>query len=232
MAVPDVQAVMRSCPLLAGFPDEAFGEVAAMARIRRFGADDPIYDRGSMQSTLCVIASGTVRITSVNAAGREATLIIFDAGSWFGDTVFSPGMPRVYGATAHEEAVIVELPGEGFRRLMASYPESYPIALDLVSRRLWSAMSIIEDDALRGLTARIGRRLLFLAEIQGVRTSSSEPVSLKLTREQLANMMGMTRQGVHSRIKDLESLGLLELRYGQITLCNPQGLQTHIQALD
>ena len=223
---------MRSCPLLAGFPEAAFLEGAAMARIRHFSAGDPIYDRGSMQSTLCVIASGTVRINSVNAAGREATLIIFDSGSWFGDTVFSPGMPRVYGATAHDDAVIVELPGEGFRKLMARYPESYSVALDLVSRRLWSAMSIIEDDALRGVTARIGRRLLFLAEIQGVSTASSEPVILKLTREQLANMMGMTRQGVHSRIKDLEHLGLLALSYGQITVCSPRELQAHIQSLD
>lgn len=203
-----------------------------MARLRYFHAGDPIYDKGSMQSTLCVIADGTVRISSVNSSGREATLIIFDAGSWFGDTVFSPGMPRVFGATAHEDAVIVELPGEGFRRLMARYPESYPVALDLVSRRLWSAMSIIEDDALRGVPARIGRRLLFLAQIQGVEEASTRPVTFRLTREHIANMMGMTRQGVHGVIKEFESKGLLRLDYGRVTITNPSAMQACLKELD
>ncbi len=230
--MPDLMSVLRACPILAGFPQAALGEAVHSARVRRFRAGDPIYDSGTLQSTLCVIAEGAVRITSVNSAGREATLIVFDAGSWFGDTVFSPGMPRVYGATAHEDAVIVELPGDSFRQLMARYPESYALALDLVSRRLWSAMSIIEDDALRGVSARIGRRLLFMAEIQGAGAASTEPVTLKLTREQIANMMGMSRQGVHRRIKELEQTGLLRLAYGEVTITNPAALEAHIRALD
>lgn len=230
--MPDAAAVLRRCPLMRGFPESALEEAAATSRVRWFSAGEPIYDRGSLQSTLCVIASGTVRITSVNPAGREATLIIFNAGAWFGDTVFSPGMPRVFGATAHEDAAIIELPGEAFRQLMVRYPESYPVALDLVSRRLWSAMSIIQDDALRGVTARIGRRLLFLAEIQGVGLARSEPVTLRLTREQLANMMGMTRQGVHGRIKRLEKEGLIQLTYGHLTINDPAALQAYIQGLD
>ncbi len=226
------KSVLQACPLLSGLPVQALDEAAAMARVRHFTAGKPIYAKGSMQATLCVIATGTVRISSVNAAGREATLIIFDAGAWFGDTVFSPGTPRVYGATAHEDATIIELPGEGFRQLLARFPQAYPVVLDLVSRRLWSAMSIIEDDALRGIDARIGRRLLFLAQIQGVGEVSSDPVTFHLTREHIANMMGMTRQGVHKVIKRFEEIGLLRLDYGRVTLTDPNALLIHLKALD
>lgn len=228
----DVKAVLKSCPLLAGFPEVAFDEVAATARLKRFGAGAPIYESGSMQSALCVVASGTVRVTSVNPAGREATLIIFDAGSWFGDTVFSPGVPRVYGVTAHEDTELVELPGEKLRALMARYPESYPVALDLVSRRLWSALTAIEDDALRSVPVRIGRRLLLLVEIQGGGAHGSEPVNLKLTREQIANLMGMTRQGVHKGIKVFEEQGLLELTYGQVKIVDPAAMRAFIETLE
>lgn len=203
-----------------------------MARQRQFVAGKSIYDVGSRQSTLCVIASGTVRVSSVNAAGKEATLIIFGPGAWLGDTVFSPEMPRVYGATAHESAVVVELPGEGFRQLLKNYPESYPVALDLVSRRLWSAMSIIETDALRGIEARFARRMLFLVQIQGDGQFGSEPVTFFLTREHVANMMGMSRQGVHKVIKRFETEGLLELSYGRITVVDPAALQAYLQTLD
>lgn len=228
----DTKAVLMSCPLLAGFPAVAFDEIAAMARVRRFASDEPVYSRGSMQSTLCVIANGSVRMTSVNPAGREATLIILDEGSWFGDTVFSPGMSRVYGVTAHENTLIIELPGEALRELMARYPESYVVALDLVSRRLWMAMSTIEDDALRGVSARIGRRLLLLAEMHGMSADGTNPVNLKLTREQVASLMGMTRQGVHKGIKVFEDQSLLRLTYGQVTIVSPAALQAYIRTLD
>lgn len=147
----NIKTILADCPLFAGFPVRAFDDLADIARVRIFDADEPIYDKGSATATLNVIASGVVRISSVNSAGREATLIMFNAGVWFGDSVFSPGMKRVYGATAHEAATLVELPGDAFRSVMAKYPECYPVVLDMVSRRLWAAMSIIEDDALEAL---------------------------------------------------------------------------------
>lgn len=228
----DIKTVLAGCPLLSGLPEAGLDEAAMMARQYQLAAGETIYDAGSLQSTLCVIASGTVRVSSVNAAGKEATLIIFGPGAWLGDTVFSPDMPRVYGATAHEPASIVELPGEGLRKLMARYPECYPVALDLISRRLWAAMSIIEDDALRGISARFGRRMLFLVQIQGDGSVTREPVTFFLTREHIANMMGMSRQGVHKVIKDYEKQGLLALSYGRITVLDPLALQGYLKTLD
>ncbi|MCL7943562.1 Crp/Fnr family transcriptional regulator [Marinobacter sp. ATCH36] len=228
----DIKAVLAQCPLFAGFPETAFRDLAAIARIRRFEADELIHSKGSATSTLNVIASGVVRISSVNPAGREATLVMFSAGTWFGDSVFSPGMRRVYGATAHEAATLVEFPGDLFRELMARYPECYPVIVDMVSRRLWAAMSIIEDDALRGIAARVGRRLLFLAQIQGNDVVGTDPVTIWITREHLANMMGMTRQGVHKWIKDFERRGLVQLAYGRITLTDPVVLQRHLDTID
>ncbi len=228
----DPVAVLRQCPIFSGFPDRAIEEAAAHARIRRFNIDELIYEKGSRQSTISVIAQGTVRISSVNAAGREAMLIIFDKGTWFGDTVFSPGTPRVYGATAHTEAVIVEMQGEFFRELMRRYPESYPNVLDLLSRRLWASMSLIEDDALRGVPARVGRRLLFLAQMHSGGHTLSEPVTFRLTREHIANMMGMTRQGVHKVLKAFEAQQMIVLSYGHVTVQDARALEAYLKTLD
>ncbi|QSP94739.1 Crp/Fnr family transcriptional regulator [Marinobacter salinisoli] len=227
----ELSDVLRACPLLGGLPDKGLAEAEMMARWRSFGAGEPIYEKGSMQSSLCVIAQGQVRISSVNSEGREATLIIFGAPAWIGDAVFSPGMPRVYGATAHEKTRLVELPGDGFRRLLDTYPQAYPVVLDLISQRLWSVMSIIADDALQGIATRIGRRLLFLAQLQGAGGLTSTPVTFHLTREHIANMMGMTRQGVHRVIKEYEQAGLLRLDYGRVTVTDPLALQAYLYNL-
>ena len=215
----DVSDVLRACPLFAGFPEAAIVEAVPHARVRRFRKNEPVYEKGEPQVWLCVIGKGMVRIHSVNAEGREAMLIVLDQGAWVGDAVFAPGADRVYGATAHTDAEIVELPGEFFRGLMARYPACYPVVLDCISRRLWSAMTLIEEDALRGTMTRIGRRLLFLCEIQGDgRSAGSGPVTIALTREHIANMMGMTRQGVHKTLKRFEAEGLIALGYGSITV--------------
>lgn len=227
-----INTILSGCPLLAGFPAEAFDDLASIGRLRHFGTGEQIYEQGVMNTTLCVIAEGIVRISSINQMGREATLIMFSAGAWFGDAVFSPGTPRVYGATAHEPVTLVELPGEGFRQLMEKYPRSYPVVLDLVSRRLWAAMSIIEDDALRDIPSRIGRRLLFLAQMQGDGEAGADPVVIWITREHMANMMGMTRQGVHRWIKAFEREGLIQLGYGRITLNSPVRLQQYLSNID
>ncbi|EKF75035.1 transcriptional regulator Anr [Alcanivorax hongdengensis A-11-3] len=227
----DISAVLKDCPLFAGFPAAALREAGQHARVRRFARGEVIYEDGAMQSSLCVIAEGTVRISSVNAEGREATLILFDQGTWFGDAVFSPNTPRVYGATAHTAAVLVELEGEAFRQLMARYPQSYPVILDLLSQRLWSAISLLEEDALRGLASRVGRRLLFLAQMQRSRSGGEQPVRVLLTREHLANMMGVTRQGIHKVLKNYQEAGLISLGYGEIVIPHPQALEAHLDTL-
>ncbi|WP_237055429.1 Crp/Fnr family transcriptional regulator [Microbulbifer sediminum] len=223
---------LDACPLLAGLPDTARHSLAGHARLHRYPAGQEIYPAGSLQSRLSIVAAGRVRICSGNAEGREATLALLDRGAWFGDTVFSPGMPRVFGATAHEDCEVVDVAGEALRGLLAQYPEAYPVALDLVSRRLWAAMSIIQDDVLRGTEARIARRLLFLAQMQNPVSDASGATSFRMTRELLANMMGMTRQGLHRVLKTIEARGLVQFEYGRLTIPDPTRLQAYIRQLD
>ncbi len=113
--------------------------------------------------------------------------------------------------------MLVEGPGPFFRDLLQRYPQSYPVVLDLISQRLWSAISMIEEDALRGTQARIGQRLLFLSQMQRGGKPESGPVTVRLTREHTANMMGMTCQGVHLTLKEVETQGLLPLGSGRCT---------------
>lgn len=225
--VDHVLEVLKSCSLLSGLPEAALREVAPLARVRPFRANEVLYQRGEVQSALSVVGAGNVRIGSTNAEGREIMLTLFEPGAWFGDTVFSPGMPRVFGATAHTDGELVEVPGQDYRALLARYPEAYPRTLDMLSRRLWSAISIIEDNALRDMPGRVGRRRLFLAHMHDPQRGPG-PVTFKLTREHIANMMGMTRQGVHGVLKALEQRGLIRFSYGRITVPDPDALKAYL----
>jgi len=226
-----IAAILDACPLLSGLPTGAMEQLAQGAQLRRFGAGDMIYPPASLQERLSIIAEGQVRICSSSVAGREATLAILDIGAWFGDTVFCPGTPRVFGASAHSNCTVVDIQGEQLRDFMRRHPEAYPVALEQVSLRLWAVMSIIQDDVLRGTEARVARRLFFMAQMHhGKEVSGS--VSFRLTRELLANTMGMTRQGVHRVLKNIESKGLIESSYGRISVPSLSRLGAYIEELD
>lgn len=228
----EVKALLAKCPVLSGLPEKGLSEAAQIAKVRCFDEKALICNKGEPQSSLMVIAQGAVRINSMSSKGKEVTLMIFEAGGWFGDNVFSPGMPRIFGATAHSGVTLLELPGDKFRQLLAKYPQSYPTILDLLSRRLWSAISVIEYDAIRGIEERIARRLLLLAEYQHNQAINTQPCVVRVTREHIANMMGLTRQSVHKVLKNLESIGMLELKYGSVTITNPKRLEAHIKQLE
>ena len=91
---------------------------------------------------------------------------------------------------------------------------------------------MIEEDALRGTQARIGQRLLFLSQMQRGGKPESGPVTVRLTREHIANMMGMTRQGVHRTLKAFEAQGLITLGYGRITIEDEAALREHLATLN
>ncbi len=228
----ELKKLLLQCPVLSGLPEEGINDAVQIARTRHFDEKALICSKGDKHSSLMVIAKGDVRVNSISAKGKEVTLMILVTGSWFGDNVFSPGTPRIFGATAHSDVTLLELPGEKFRQLLAKYPQSYPVILDLLSRRLWSAISVIEDDAIRGIEERIGRRLLLLAAYQTNQAISASPCVVRVTREHIANMMGLTRQSVHKILKKMESLGILTLSYGSITITNPLEMEKYLKQLE
>ncbi|BDR13065.1 Crp/Fnr family transcriptional regulator [Vibrio sp. STUT-A11] len=228
----ELKKLLLQCPVLSGLPTEGIDDAVQIVRTRHFDEKALICNKGDKHSSLMVIAKGAVRVNSISTKGKEVTLMIFDAGGWFGDNVFSPGMPRIFGATAHSDVTLLELPGDKFRQLLAKYPQSYPVILDLMSRRLWSAISVIEDDAIRGIEERIGRRLLLLATYQTNRAISAEPCVVRVTREHIANMMGLTRQSVHKVLKKMEALDILNLSYGSITILNPLKMEEYLKQLE
>lgn len=228
----ELKKLLLQCPVLSGLPEEGINDAVQIARTRHFDEKALICNKGDKHSSLMVIAKGSVRVNSISPKGKEVTLMIFDTGGWFGDNVFSPGMPRIFGATAHSDVTLLELPGDKFRQLLAKYPQSYPVILDLMSRRLWSAISVIEDDAIRGIEERIGRRLLLLATYQTNQPINADPCVVRVTREHIANMMGLTRQSVHKVLKKLEALGTLTLSYGSITIHNPLEMEEYLKQLE
>ncbi len=226
----DIVEILAGCRVLSGLPQEGLEQAARIARVLTFAEGQTIYSKGSTAKTLAVIESGAVRINALNAAGKELTLTICGAGNWFGDAVFAADATRAYGAVAHEPTRLLEFSSEEINALLETYPQAYAVIARELGQRLRAAFTVITDDALRSIPARLARRLLFIAAFQYGR--SDQPVSLRLTQEQLGNMLGITRQAANRAMQPMVEQGLLEYRYGQVYLKDPTGLEAFISIED
>ncbi len=228
----DITATLARCPLLLGFPPEGIKQIARLCRVNTFREGEQIYAKGVSAKALTVVGSGSVRVCSLNSAGKELTLTICGPGNWFGDAVFCAEAPRLWGAIAHEDCQTLELADAPFKAVMAAYPQCYPVMLDQVAGRLCAAITSLEEGSLLSLPARVGWRLLMLASYLTGDQRDSRTVRLKLTREQLGNTLGITRQAVQKAMQGFEQAGLVRLDYGTITLTNPQALAQFLDTLD
>ncbi|MDO3721660.1 Crp/Fnr family transcriptional regulator [Marinobacter sp. chi1] len=228
----ETSQILSRCALFAGFPPEGLEEAASLCTYKSFHEEQALYIKGASGKALTVIVSGSVRVTSTLPSGRESILTIVGAGNWLGDAVFCSLPARVYGAIAHEPVEVLEFSEAQVHRLLATYPQAYPVIVDQLARRMCAAMMIIEDDTARSIPVRVGRRLLFLQIFQGDGKITEQPMRLRLTREQVGNMVGLTRQAAQKAIRVFEQENLVSLEYGTITLTNPARFETFLTGLD
>lgn len=222
----DVPKALADCEFIGQMSEAGQAEAARICKVHSFSENQIIYHKGSSPKTMAMVASGSVRVNSVNAAGKEMTLVICGPGSWFGDAVFFAETPRPFGAVAHEPTILIEFPAEPFMKLLSSNPECYPSIIKHLAYRLQATFTVIEDDALRSLPARVAGRLLLVADFQ--LGEQVESVSLRLTQEQLGNMLAITRQAAHRSMQTLMNEGLIEFGYGYIHIKSRKGLKQFI----
>ncbi len=209
----DHRAVLDDCPLLRGFSDEERNTMFNQARIRTFNAGQYIYRDQDPQTHLTLIGAGTVVFSSLGFAGKEVVMAIQEAGSWFGEALCDPPPPRIMHISARTPVSLVEIPSLLFRDLLRQNGDAALIVLDNLGRRFWAMKTLFQDDVVHPTMIRLLRRLLVMREFKtGER--GRDAITFHLTQGDLAQMLGMTRQGLRPVVRQLEATGLVEFGYG------------------
>jgi CRP-like cAMP-binding protein len=148
---------------------------------------------------------------------------VLEPGNWFGEISLIDGSPRTHDATALSALDLLVVPHQAFGQQMQGASFGRAIAA-LLAARVRGLYGLMEDATLRGLRARVARRLLTLA--RGDATQSPEPrVSVALPQEALAMMLGVTRQTLSKELNALARERVIALGYGRIELLSLETLQ-------
>jgi CRP-like cAMP-binding protein len=208
-----------------------FAALAPEVRALMLGQSEPVrlrrgemlFRQGDAASGFYGLVYGTLKMSSLREDGKEAILAVIEAGIWFGEISLIDGLPRTHDATAVADVEVLLLPASAFASLMARADFASAVA-SLLAGRIRLLYGIVEDATLRSTRARVARRLLMLAR-GGVAPSPEMRARVPVSQEELAMMLGMTRQTVSKELRLLADEGLVALGYGYIEVVSAEGLQ-------
>jgi CRP-like cAMP-binding protein len=190
---------------------ELRGAILACARVRRLEDGATLASRGTAAAEWCGVARGAVRISTVSLSGKQVTLTYAEPGIWFGDIALFDGLPRTHDANAHGQTTLLVVSKGDFHALLAQHPELYDALLRLNCRRLRLMFEHFEDLNTKPLQARLARQLLLLARCYGVNEGDEIRIGLQLAQEDIAQLLGASRQRVNQELKGFEREGALRI---------------------
>ena len=195
----------------------------ANSRVRQLAAGEYLFKRGDPPCGLYAVLEGAVRISAVNAQGKEAVLSLVESPYWFGEICLFDSLPRTHDALAMGPCTLLQIPQGPMLEILDNYPAYWRDVALLMSHKLRLSLINIEQISLMPTSVRLAHRLLMIAEGYGEIAQTRRV--LHLPQEDLAAMLGLSRQTINSLLKALEQQGILGLSYGAIEVLDLQRLR-------
>jgi CRP/FNR family cyclic AMP-dependent transcriptional regulator len=192
--------------------------------VRRIADGAMLSSRGATADEWCGVAKGSVRISSVSLSGKQVTLTYVEPGVWFGDIALFDGLPRTHDANAHGETTLLAVRKPDFKDILAQHVELYDALLRLNCRRLRLMFDVVEDLNTRPLAARLAKQVLLLARSYGVPQGEEIRIGLQLAQEDLAQLLGASRQRVNQELKGFERDGAVRIEPTRLVVLSKEKL--------
>lgn len=199
----------RKFALFAELDDKELGDIAAVAKPRRYAKDDVIFHADESGDVFCLIREGKVKITMISPEGKEIILSMMGPGEFFGEMALLDDEPRSATVVATEPLELVTIWRSDFLQILAENFNLTRKVLAVLSRRLRSASNRIESLATMDVYGRLARFFLDLAKENGKVLDNGYVAVTRPTHQSIANMIGTSRETVSRLIHDLMKQGLL-----------------------
>jgi CRP/FNR family transcriptional regulator, cyclic AMP receptor protein len=205
MANEHNKAFLQRVPLLSGLSDAQLESLAAGSVRRSFPKGRTIVAEGEPSQSLHILLSGRAKVQRSDAEGKEVILAVLGPGECFGEMSLIDDAPRSASVITLEPCDFMSINKESFKALLA---QSHDMAMQVMRglvRRLRDADKKIETLALLDVYGRVARVLLDFSEQVG----GERVVKNKLPRQEIAKMIGASREMVSRVMKGLETDGYI-----------------------
>lgn len=219
-----MDAVLREVPLFSALDDEAAATLAAALEIRELPRGYVIFHEGDTGDRLFFVMDGKVKIARAASDGRENLLAVLGPGEIFGElSLFDPG-PRTATAAAVTEAKVASLDHDDLRPLLAERPRVGVQLLQALAQRLRRTNEAMADLVFTDVPGRVSKALLDLAGRFGSVEDEGIRVNHDLTQEELAQLVGASRETVNKALSDFAGRGWIRIEGRSVLLLDQDRL--------
>ncbi len=209
--------VLKSLAMFATFSQDELRMLAPMVTRRRATRGTAVMHEGDAIDALYIVISGRLKVTVGEADGKETILSILGPGEFFGEMGLIDDRPRSASVVAIEPCELLAVARRAFRKCLVEKPELAMAVMRVLVKRLREADRKIGSLAMLDVYGRVARLLLDMAEnVDGRRV-----VTRRLSKQDIAKMIGASREMVSKVMKDLQVSGYIEVEGSTIVLRDP-----------
>jgi CRP-like cAMP-binding protein len=220
----DADQILARAGLFQGVERSAVTALTRQLRPVDFPRGHVIFAEGEPGDRLYIITSGKVKIGRGYPGGRENLLAIMGPSDMFGElSIFDPG-PRTSSATTITEVRAVSMDRDALRAWISDRPEIAERLLRVLARRLRRTNSNLTDLIFIDVSGRVAKRLLALAQRFGTREGGAMRLTHDLTQEELAQLVGATRETVNKALAEFAHRGWIQLDGKSLLICDSERL--------
>jgi CRP-like cAMP-binding protein len=232
---------LRHVPLLRGLTDVQLVDLSRTARTHRFEADQIVFLQGDPGDCVHIILCGQVKVVTTSRAGHEAILAFLAEGESFGEMSLLDDLPRSATIQATMPTTTLSLRKIDFHKALRDAPDLSLRLLRALARRLRETGMLVQDAAFLDVGERLAKKLVAMATETAERnvttpsaTRASGPaIELRVTQQDLASMIGATRESVNKSLASFRSRGLLVVGRHRLSILDLDGLRGVVdRALD
>jgi CRP/FNR family cyclic AMP-dependent transcriptional regulator len=222
----DRVAILEQAPLFSVLHPNDLLTLAKRLHTVRYRKGEMIFREGEPAERLFLIDEGKVKLTMASQGGGELMIGVLGQGQIFGELAVLDHGPRAMNARAMEDSTILALSSDVFWTMLEMHPPLARRLLELMARRLRRADRTSQDLVFFDAPTRLARKLLELAEDHGKTTGEADQIglTLRVTQEEMAQMIGVTRGSANRLIASFAARGWLDWNDGYPILLRPESL--------
>ena len=207
---------LKAVPFFSQLDDKELEAVRAVAAEKNYPKNAVVLTEGEIGDSLYMIQSGKVKVFIGDENGREIILKILGPGAFFGEMSMIDKQPRSASVRTIEASTFLVLTHNAFERCVELAPKIANLVMQCLAQRVREADRKIGTLALMDVYGRVASTLLELA----VYSDGKLMVGEKLSQQDLANMVGASREMVNRILKDLTDRGFISIESKEITIVN------------
>ena len=221
----DADVVLRRAPLFDGLDEDSAKALRRQMPDVKLSRGEHLFMEGDAGDRLYVVLEGKMKLTRASADGRESLWSVLGPGEMFGELSLFDPRPRTSTASAVTDVTLAALAHDALRPWLLERPEVSMHMLQALARRLRRANDVTANLVFTDVPGRVAKNLLDLADRFGEQDRDGLHVHHDLTQEELAQLVGASRETVNKALADFAARGWLQISARSVLILDSERLR-------